>query len=337
MDLAEPVETGQIADVEPGQFSYRATILSSVLAMGLAGFGIGWFSNAASNSVPSTGLSTAASRSLSDEGLVRSSVNQVSSASLLARTFVEEAHGLIFPSIDRARLGAAEILCQRAVEIAPDLSTGHSCNAFTQAFFAFVIPNEDIRSTRLSAAKKEAANALRIDPADPYAQMANAWAQFVEGERTTAIRHARAAIAIAPDEDFLRNFFGMMMVFDGQAPEVINSATPGDGSTQKSYRYHPFIMAGAYFQTGKYQEVINSLNAAVENEGRTSSLVTCIKIAAYEGIGDHKRAEEYAANLMKSWPRENHQARLRSFFSNEADAMAISARVEAVVGRLDEH
>lgn len=335
VELAEPVETGQTANAEPGLFSSRAVFLSAILAIGLVGFGIGWFSHAAFNGVPSTALSTAASSLQADKGLVRSAVNQVSSASLLARTFVEEAHGLIFPSIDPARLGAAELLCQRAVEIAPDLSTGHSCSAFTHAYFAFVTPNKDLGSARLLAAKKEAGTALRINPADPFAQMANAWTQFVEGERKIAIRRAQAAIAIAPDEDFLRNFYGMMMVFDGQAREIINSASPSPGFLNKSYRYHPFIMAGAYFQIGKYQEAIKSLNAAVENEGRTSALVTSIKIAAYEGIGDNQSAEEYAANLMKSWPRNNYQARLRSFFSHEVDAMAISERVDAAIRRLD--
>lgn len=334
MEVAEPVNTAPVLEATRTGSINRAPFLAALFVFGVGGFGLGWFGKDLSVDVPPAAMTVAASSAGKHQRVVRSSVNQVSSASLLARTFVEEAQELIFPSIDRARLGAGEILCQRAIEIAPELSTGHSCDAFTQAYFAFIMPRGDARNVRLSRAKKEAAAALRIDPADAYAQMAGAWTQFVDGERKSAIGRAQAAVGISPEEEFLRNFYGMMMAFDGQGAELILSSFPNAGTPTNIDRYHSFIMAAAYFQMGQYLETIQAMVAAVEIEGRTSALMTSIQIAAYEASGDEKSAEVYAENLISSWPRIDYEPVLLAFFSNPADALAISTRVDSAIARL---
>lgn len=321
-------------DVASGRWGKLGIATVSLVVFGMAGFWIGWMSKA--NPIASSSMATMSAPQIEkgNEGLVRSSVDRVSSASLLAQTFVEDAHQLIFPAIDLARLKAAEILCQRAIEIAPNASVGHSCDAFAQAYFAFVVPNQELRQTRLLEAQNEAEIALRADPTDPFSQMAYAWTEFVAGERKQAIAHARAALAIAPDESFLRNFFGMMMVFDGQARELVNETISVSDGLVAADIYHPFVMAGAYFQVGQYPQVIELLNKAVESKGQTSALLTSFKIAALEEIGETKSAEIHAKNLMKSWPSNNPQKGLSALFSNKADAKAIIERVDAVIGRL---
>lgn len=334
MVVAEPEETVPAHQANRTGSIKRAALLAVLLAFAVGGFGLGWFGKDLSSDVPPTAMPMAASSADRQERVVRRSVNQVSSASLLARTFVEEAHELIFPSIDQARLGAGEILCQRAIEIAPELSTGHSCDAFTQAYIAFVTPRGDARNARLSRAKTEAAAALSIDPADAYAQMAGAWTQFVDGERKSALGRAQAAVGIAPKKEFLRNFYGMMMAFDGQGADLILSPFPNAGTPNKLDRYHPFVMAGAHFQMGQYLEAIQAIDAAVEIEGRTSALMTSIQIAAYEASGDEKAAEVSAENLIGSWPRIDYEPVLLAFFSDAADALAISTRVDSAIARL---
>lgn len=206
-----------------------------------------------------------------------------------------------------------------------------------QAYAAFITPDRDARTARLVFARQEAATSLRIDPADAYAQMADAWTRFVEGDRQTAIERARVAVGIASEQDFLRNFYGMMMAFDGQGPELVSSSFPGRSASDISDRYHPFIMAGAYFQMSEYGEAIREIDAAVKMEGRTSALITTIQIAAYEASGDEKAAETYATNLIASWPGVNYQRVLAAFFSDPSDALAISENVDNAVARLGDH
>jgi tetratricopeptide (TPR) repeat protein len=307
------------------------------LILGIGGFGAGWHSKGFLGNTSTLAIPVVETSAVQKQHAIRSSVNQVSSSSLLARTFVEEARELIFPSIDRARLGAAEILCQRAIEIAPDLSTGHSCDAFTQAYFAFVTPRSGARDARQLRATKAAATALRIDPADADTQMAHAWTQFVNGDRKAAINRARTALGLAPEEQFLRNFYGMMMVFDGQGPEILLPHSSDANGAQASDRYHLFIMAGAYFQASEYLETIRAIDAAVKDEGRTSALMTAIRIAAYEASGNQSAAERYAANFATSWPERKPEEILSILFSNESDVLAISKRVDSAMARYEVH
>ena len=332
IEFAEPEDSDQPLSI--GKRG-RAPFVFSLLVGGILGIGIGWFANGPADGLASSNPQSTVTPADQEERLIRSSVNQISSASLLARTFVEDARELIFPSIDIARLEAAEILCQRAIELAPELSTGHACDAFAQAFMAFVLPEGALRSSRLLRARKEAAAALRNDPADAYAQMAEAWAQFVGGERKTSIERARAAVRIAPEEDFLLNFYGMMMAFDGQGSELLSSQfLEIDGKTPADL-YHPFILAGVKFQVEDYSGAIRAIQDAIELEGRTSVLMAAIYVAALENNGNHKAAEQFARNLMNTWQPVQFRRTIASLFSNEPEVLAIVVPLEGVMVRMN--
>ena len=200
----------------------RLSIIAFV-AIGCVAFGTGWLANNGRGGVEETPPAAENSADFDPSAEIRLSISQVSSASLLARTFVEEARQLTFPSIDPARPKAAETLCRRAKELAPDLATAHSCDAFVQAFFAFLLPPGQEKATRLKNARLEADAALRIDPADPFSLMADAWTQFAEGQRHEAVEQAATAVSLNPDEAFLRNFYGMMMTFEGRGVDILTS------------------------------------------------------------------------------------------------------------------
>lgn len=170
-----------------------------------------------------------------------------------------------------------------------------------------------------------------------YTQMAYAWTQFANGDRKVVINLARTAVDLAPEEGFLWNFYGMMMVFDGQGPELLLPHSSDANGSTLSDRYHLFIMAGAYFQAGEYLETIRAIDAAVEDEGRTSELMTAIRIAAHEASGNQSAAENYAANYATSWPGRKTEEMLSNLFSEEADVLAISKRVDGAMARYDGH
>ncbi len=313
----------------------RTPYVLGLLVFGVLCIGIGWFAKDSSGDLRPSTLALEISPADRAERLVRNSVNQVSSASLLARTFVEDARELTFPSIDMARLEAAAVLCQRAIDLAPDLSTVHSCDAFAYAFMAFVTPKGEVRTSRLLRAKKGAATALRIDPSDAYAQMAAAWTQFVEGERTTSIIRARSALRIAPEDSFLSNFYGMMMTFDGQGAELLSSNfLQVDGRTLKDL-YHPFILAGAKFQIRDYNGTIRALQDAIELEGRTSALMAAIYVSALENNGDHKVAEQFARNFTNTWQPVQFRKSLARLYSNDAEVLTIAGPLADVMARID--
>ena len=311
-----------------------ARIAGALLCAGGVGLAIGWAVFAPSSETLHAAVAPEGTAAIERVGTIRHSVNQVSSASLLARTFVEEASDLIFPSIDPARLNAAEILCARAIELAPEISDGHACLSLAQAFLAFLMPPGEPRRELLDRATREADLALRIDPAGAYSQMASAWALFAGGDRATALGRARIAVGLAPDQPLLRNFYGMMMVFDGHSAELLTADVPLPGNGPVAQQYHPFIIAAARLLTEEYQDTIDAVEAAVQIEGRTSALMSAIYIAALENTRNGKAAEQSARNLVQSWPASNIGAALPQYFTHDEDVLAIEAPQETVLGRL---
>lgn len=324
-DVPETVSSGPYA---------LARIAAAMLCACGVGFATGWAVFAPSSERRHAAVAPERAAAVERVGTIRHSVNQVSSASLLARTFVEEASDLIFPSIDPARLNAAEILCSRAIELAPEIPDGHACLSLAQAFLAFLMPPGDTRRELLAHAEREADLALKIDPAGAYSQMAAAWALYTSGDRATGLRRARVAVGLAPDQPLLRNFFGMMMVFDGHSAELLTEDFPLPGERPVEQQYHPFIIAAARLQTEDYQDTIDAVEEAVQIEGRTSALMSAIYIAALENSRNRKAAEQSARNLLQSWPASNMGDILPQYFTHEEDVLAIVTPLETVLGRV---
>lgn len=330
--LSETVESVQNENI---QGTNRKVLYATALAICLLCIGIGWVLG---SSAGDPNLSTEQDSELgisTKERLTRTSVNEVSSSSMLAITFAKEARDLIFPSIDHARLQAAEILCQRSIELAPELSIGHACDAFAQGFIAFLMPMGDTRNARLSHAQQEATLALRNNPTDPYAQMADAWVSFVGGQRKVAIEQAKSTIRIAPQESFLLNFYGMMMGFDGQGSKLLSDRFPNANIESPEMLYHPFIVAAVKLQVEDYTGSIQALEEAIQIEGRTSALMTGIYISALENSGNRRAAEKFARNLKESWRVVQFNETLENLYSNSSDVLAIVEPVQRALDRVD--
>ena len=335
-NLNPSVENPSEPKQEPRQRLVPFSLLNvaAVVTIGCVAFLSGWLANNGSDGSKETPTAAAGSADYDPSAEIRLSISQISSASLLARTFVEEAYELTFPSIDSARPKSAEVLCKRAIELAPELAAGHSCNAFVQAFFAFVLPPGEAKATRLENARAEADTALRIDPADPYSLMADAWTQFAEGQRNEAVDKAATAVSLSAEEPFLRNFYGTMMTFEGRGVEVLTSGLPNLDEEQNDVRYHPFIVAAARLQGQDYEGVLYAIDDAIALEGRTSQLITAIQISALENNGDTAEAEKLAQNMYDTWKIRDVRGPLEHLYTKSSDVDAIAEPVEAVFTRI---
>lgn len=332
--LGDETEQSATQEAERTTKYFASNNLALLFVIGCIAFFGGWLANGFSQSEQVRLEPAVESATFNPDAEIRLSINQVSSASLLARTFVEEAQILTFPTIDPARPRAAEILCRRAIEMAPDLAVGHSCDAYVQAFFAFLLPPGLERDTRLANARKEVDLALRIDPAASYSLMASAWTQFVEGDRGAAIEKAATAVQLGADQPFLRNFYGMMMTFEGRGSDLLSSGLADFPNTPADDLYHPFILAGAKLQEQDYEGVIKAVERAVALEGRTSRLITTMQISALENTGASAEAEALAQNLYDTWSVQDIRSQLQKFFSKDSDADAIAGPVEDVFFRV---
>ena len=335
-NLNPSVDNPSEPNQEPRQRLVPFSLLNvaAVVTIGCVAFWGGWLANKGSDGSKETPPAVAGSADYDPSAEIRLSISQISSASLLARTFVEEARQLTFPSIDSARPKAAEVLCKRAIELAPELAAGHSCDAFVQAFFAFVLPPGAAKATRLENARAEADTALRIDPADPYSLMADAWTQFAEGQRSEAVDKAATAVSLNAEEPFLRNFYGMMMTFEGRGVEILTSGLPNLTGDKTDGLYHPFVVAASRFQEQDYKGTLDAIDEAVALEGRTSQLITAIQISALENNGDAAEADKLAQNMYDTWKIRDVRGPLQRLYTRSSDVDQVAAPVEAVFARI---
>ncbi len=322
-------------DNAAGLISNVAKLAAAALFVVSIGFAAGW----ALKPAPATLELKRADEEQIDASSLQSdqrlTVNQVSSASLLSLTFVDEANGLIMPSIDPARVRAALTLCLRAIELSPESSHGHACKAFAEAFLAFIGVDPAQRSEQLEAATDAAETSLRIGPTSAYAQTASAWVAFVAGERDRAIEKTEAALNMGVQNSFLRNFHGMMLAFHGRSDEVLATGAPSTNGPDAEITYHPFIVAGANFLTQDYRGTIEAVDRAVSLEGRTSALMTAIYVAALENSNSSGVADDFARNFSNSWQSPKFEATLSRYFSRQEDVQAILGPLETVMERIE--
>lgn len=321
-------ETGK----EAVENSSPSVMVLAVIAAICVGFGAGWALK------PTLAVQTkepAGEEASLAQGDLRLSVNQVSSASLLSLTFVEEANELIMPSIDPVRVRAGLLLCARAIDMSPESSHGYACKAFAEAFLAFINVDVAERADQLASAIEAAATGLRIEPTSAYAQMASAWVAFVAGDRDGAIKKAEAALNIGEQDAFLRSFYGMMLAFHGRSDQILANGVLSAKEPDGEVAYHPFIVAGARFMTNDYLGAIEAVDRAVALEGRTSALITAIYVAALENSNDKGTAEDFARNFSNSWQSPKFEASLSRYFSRQEDVRAILGPLEKVMARIE--
>lgn len=263
----------------------------------------------------------------------RSAVFEASPATLQTQLLLNEAYGLLYPPLDRARLEAAKSLCEKVLVRQPQSAEAHACSGFALAFLAFFEPRGEARDALVEAAFSASGKAVGIDAANAYAQSALAWTMFVGRQFEDAIPIGRLSVSLEAGNQFVRNIFGMMLGFDGQTQRLLSGEDlPGfDGGIEDEY--HPFLLAVSYFHAGNYAKTIDFIQRAAAQDAHVSALMTALLIASYELSGEDRPAEKYARELRTFWPGWDPDERLHRYFRHPSDAEVILEQVQTATAR----
>jgi len=124
----------------------------------------------------------------------------------------------------------------------------------------------------LSANLQRAERYLAIDPANPIL-LANAIdASMALGRVDVALKHAQAAIAQRPDDRFVANRYGSVLIAHGQLDEAARVFEKL--STQTADPAVAFNLALVYFRQGRYAQARSAFEPHMGQEGISPAAVT---------------------------------------------------------------
>jgi adenylate cyclase len=205
----------------------------------------------------------------------------------------------------------AEVLCRRAIEIAPDYGQAHSLLAWT--LVRRPLWSGDLR-TVLPEATAEARTALSLDDRDPWAHLAEGAVFFRMHRHGEAERAVRRALELNPNFAPAHAYLGAALAIQGMYDEAVKY-------TSHALRLSPndrvvggfasVAAASAHFAAGHYPECIASARETIDRYPDHQAPHHLL-IAAAAMQGDMTAAAEALASLLRlrpdsslTWVREN--------------------------------
>lgn len=306
--------------VEPDQRLKLLVLPVLIFVAGsLIGFGISQVSAPDIESITNLNLPPEPRRTLE-----RQAIFDKSPASLQAVNLAEQARGLIFPIFDRPRQQLVSEVFRRVIELDPDYFGGYAGTAQTLGTLAIITAPGEAKKTLLSSADQMSAEAIRIEPTAAWAQSARGWTEFANGNYGEAMRFARRAAVLAPDDVNVLDLFGSIALFTGNFDEAVVSAEHGKDRRGSNLRFaNQNIFAAASFHLGNYEESLAAFRTAAEYGDPISAPSIAFQAAGLNALGRKTEAARKIEELKSAWPEVNLQGLLRGIYQNPDHADAI--------------
>ena len=149
--------------------------------------------------------------------------------------------------------------------------------------------------------KKNALDAIRLDPSDPLAHRTAAFAYFYDHDLAMFDREAKIALEMAPNNAFLVSELGFLYAVSGQWDRGVAMVT-------KAHNLNPISAGGwynaalfyDYYRKGQYRDALDILSqhpnqGIVENQQKY--------VAVYAELGQIEKARQYWNNCIKLDPK----------------------------------
>lgn len=267
---------------------------------------------------------------LTRDVLERQAIVEKSGASLQAVNLAEQAREMIYPIFDRSRQDLVTEIFRRVIVLDPDYIGGYAGAAQTLATLAILAPPGPEREDFLAEARAMSDEAIRLGPADAWAQSARAWTEFAAGQHDEAMRLARRAAELAPDDGFVADLYGTIALFSGHFQEAVDIAESA-WSAESNNRYaNRNIFAAASFHLGDFQESLDTFTVA-SGEGRPVSPPAFAYFAAnLAALGREDAGRRKIQELSVAWPQADLDAIFYAIFQHPEHAEAILGPVRAL-------
>lgn len=269
-----------------------------------------------------------AASSMSDRtaslGDARLEIFDISPHRVEAINLAQTARDLIFPATDPIRLKLALDAFEVSIEKDPLYFGGYAGAAQVAASMALATAAPGRVNTRLQEAERHASEALKLAPEEAWALSAQAWVDFVGGNRAAANNYSRRAMKLDPNDPHIAEFDALIALFSSEFAYLLNSEEMVQDIPEIDQKFVLLNALGsAKFHTGDFTGAIDTFERSIAAGGPFGPVPMAYLIAAYERHGDTIRAEQIVEVLKQSWPNARLDILFARLFFEEAAASAV--------------
>ncbi|WP_164658401.1 tetratricopeptide repeat protein [Tropicibacter sp. Alg240-R139] len=232
----------------------------------------------------------------------RAALRQHSVLSLQAKNIAGQAQGMLFPVFDLKRQELALGMFRHAIELDPSLSDGHAGAGQTMTVLGMFSPDQNAAAAYRQDAIDSTRHALKLAPINAWANGANGFALAASGDYEAAIRYAKIAEQLAPNDGHVRDLIGMTAIIADEAKLAALASDPKvrrEGIGRFGSRN---IWAVSQLMLGNYPETIEAFEGAAASGAPVSPPSLLFQAVAYDQMGDDHKAKALMSEMYRTWP-----------------------------------
>ncbi|UUV05879.1 lipopolysaccharide assembly protein LapB [Ruegeria sp. YS9] len=225
-----------------------------------------------------------------------------SMASVQATNLAEQARGMFFPLFDLKRQEVALNTFRHAIDLDPGLPGGYAGAAQVLALLAYLSNDATRASDLVAEARSMAEKALERGPTDGWANAAMGWTFAVEDNPDEALRRARIAVDLSPEDGHVLDLAGIAALISNDptfAAEVSDPERPRSGSGRFGANN---IWGASQLMLGDYPACIEAFSLAAERGFPVSAPSLMLLATAYHANGEPEAARQAIDEMHRTWP-----------------------------------
>ena len=212
----------------------------------------------------------------------REAIGSRSMVSLHAVNLATQARNLLFPVFDLRQQHLALEMFRHVIDLDPGLHHGYAGAAQVLGILGLFEADEEKARLYLDEALDMATAAVERSPTDPWAVAANGWALVVNGSVEAAIKHARIAVDIAPEDGHILDLTGITGLVAGDGAFVADVSNPERPRSGVARLGTNNIWGVSQYMVGNYAETIRVFSGAAE-AGASVSAPSLVFLAVASG------------------------------------------------------
>ncbi len=236
------------------------------------------------------------------ETAVLNALRNKSVPTLQANNLAQQARGLFFPVFDAKRQHLALEMFRYVIKLEPEIPHGYAGAAQILSTLALISKDEVKANSFSNEARVLADKALAFNPSNAWAHASMGWTLGVAGELQKALKHARLALELAPEDGHVLDLVGMVGIIanePGLAALVSDPDRPRSGVGRFGARN---IWGATQYMLGDYTAMREAFGSAA-SEGSPMSPVSLMFLAvAHDHLGNDGKARQLVKELSETWP-----------------------------------
>lgn len=232
----------------------------------------------------------------------RTILREQSVKTLQAADFAAEARTLLFPLFELKRQQIALDMFEQAIELAPQLPDGHAGAAQVLGTMALLAPTEDQKRVLLNKARGHATTAFEISRSDAWAIAAEAWVLALDGQRGEAMKSARLAADLEPENGYILDIVGIAAIVANDPGLAAEVSDPDRLRLGKGRFGAQNVWGVAKLMLKENERTIHAFSTAAENGAPVSAPSLFFLAMANDRMGNSVKARSLIAEMQQTWP-----------------------------------